>query len=318
MLLDDLLTRRVVVLSGKGGVGKSVVGLALALAARDRGKSVLLVEIEAPLEAGRHLGLGAVGPRVREVEPGLALVNLDPDTVMHEYIVETVKLEALARRVIDSPVYQRFYSAAPGLPELMMLGKIMVLSEERLGRGNAFRYDLVILDAPATGHGLAFLRVPQAASTAIPIGPIGNNARRIMALLRDPQKTALVVVAIPEEMAVVEGIELFRLAREEAKVEPVGVILNRCEERRFTAAQEKDVLDLTATDAHGPIDEGIELRAAVAAARRQIRRRKLTVFYEKRLRKALPVPVVCLPQILDGQLSRSAIESLAARIEGAA
>ena len=131
MLLDSLLSRRVLILSGKGGVGKSVVGMALAIAARDRGKRVLLVEVAAPLEAARVLGGRPARGRLGEVLPGLVTLNLDPRAVMDEYVRHVVQLEILARRVLDSPIYQRFFATAPGLPELMTLGKIMVLEEAR-------------------------------------------------------------------------------------------------------------------------------------------------------------------------------------------
>ena len=171
---------------------------------------MLLVEVAAPLEASRRLG----GPpsRGREVEvlPGLFTLNLDPQTVMDEYVRHVVKLDLVARRILASPVYHRFFAAAPGLKELMVLGKIMVLEEAHRRLSREPLYDLIVLDAPATGHGLAYLKVPLAASRAIPVGPIGHNARRILQLLRDPARTALVVVAAPEEMAVVEAVELYR------------------------------------------------------------------------------------------------------------
>src|SRR5947208_955859 len=180
MLLDDLLSRRLLVLSGKGGTGKSVVGTALAIAARGRGKRVLLVEVDAPLEAPRYLGAPRTGGREAEVRPGLFTVNLDPAAVMDEYVRRVVRVDVLARRILDSPVYRRFFAAAPGLPELMVLGKIMVLEEARASRFSSRpRYDLIVVDAPATGHGLAFLGVPLAASRAVPAGPIGSNARPI-------------------------------------------------------------------------------------------------------------------------------------------
>ena len=208
MLLDSLLEHRLVVLTGKGGVGKSVVGASLALAARERGKRVLLVEVAAPLEASRRLG----GPRSRgrEVEalPGLFTLNLDPQDAMDEYVRHVVKLDLVARRILANPVYQRFFAAAPGLRELMVLGKIMVLEEARRRLSREPLYDLIVVDAPATGHGLAYLKVPLAASRAIPVGPVGHNARRILQLFRDPERTALVIVAAPEEMAVVEAVEL--------------------------------------------------------------------------------------------------------------
>ena len=219
-LLDDLLEKRLVFLSGKGGVGKSLMGAALARAARDRGKKVLLVEVDAPLEAARYLGRPPVGGRETEVEPGLFTVNLRPRRVMDEYVRHLLKIDLFARRVIESPIYGRFFAAAPGLKELMVLGKIMVLEEERTGFSGRPRYDLIVVDAPATGHGLQFLKIPLAASKAVPVGPVGANARRVLAMLRDPERTALGIVAIPEEMAVVEATELHRMATDVSASRP--------------------------------------------------------------------------------------------------
>lgn len=315
MLLDSLLSRRLVVLSGKGGVGKSVVGASLALAARERGNRVLLVEVAAPAEAARLLGGAPSRGRVTEALPGLFTVNLDPAAVMDEYVRHVVRIEMLARRVLESPIYRRFFAAAPGLKELMVLGKVMVLEEARARRRPL--YDLVILDAPATGHGLAFLKVPQAASAAVPVGPIGHNARRVLALLRDPRRTALVVVAIPEEMAVVEAVELHRLATEELKMEPAAVVLNACHERRFSDDDEAEVLRLAALGEDGEAQPGVPLRAALRAARRQIRRRKLTRFYRTRLRRALDTPLVSLPFLFRESLSLEDLRRLAGALEAA-
>ena len=110
-----------------------------------------------------------------------------------------------------------------------------------------------MVDAPATGHGLAFLKVPLAASAAVPVGPIGHNARRVLAMLRDPGRTALVVVAIPEEMAVVEAVQFHRLAAGEIGMEPAAIVLNGCHERRFTDEDEAEVLRLTAEGADGDV-----------------------------------------------------------------
>src|SRR5512141_839927 len=207
MLLDALFSRRVVILTGKGGVGKSVVGAALALAARDRGRRVLLVEVGAPLEAARLWGGPPSRGREIEVLPGLFTVNLDPRGVMDEYVRHVVKLELIVKRILESPIYHRFLAAAPGLKELMVLGKIMVLEEARARLSHKPLWDLIVVDAPATGHGLAFLKVPLVATSAVPVGPIATNARRVLSLRRDAAKTALLVVAIPEEMAVVEGLQ---------------------------------------------------------------------------------------------------------------
>jgi anion-transporting ArsA/GET3 family ATPase len=317
MLLDSLLTRRFVVLTGKGGVGKSVVGAALALAARARGKRVLLVEVAAPLEASGRLG----GPpsRGKEVEalPGLFTLNLDPQTVMDEYVRHVVKLDLVARRILASPIYHRFFAAAPGLKELMVLGKIMVLEEAHRRLSREPLWDLIVLDAPATGHGLAYLKVPLAASAAVPVGPIGHNARRVLRLVRDPARTALVVVAAPEEMAVVEAVELDRLARAEVGIEPSAIVLNGCHERRFSDQDEAEVLRLAASGAEGEIEPGVPLPAALRAARRQIRRRKLTRFYRDRLRRTLEAPLVSLPFLFREALGVAELRQLAGALETA-
>ena len=319
MVIDDLLERRLVVLSGKGGVGKSLVGMALARVARERGKRVLLVEVDTPreTEAARYLGAGPVGPKLSEIEPGLFALNLDPRGVMDEYVRETVKVDFLARKILENPVYHRFFAAAPGLPELMVMGKVMMLEQEKEGWSRRPRYDLVILDAPATGHGLAFLKVPLAASQAVPVGPVGTNARRILQLLRDAQRTALVLVAIPEEMAVVEAAEFHRVAREEIGIEARALVLNACHERRFARAEEAEVLRLIAQGASGRLPGGVPLQGALQAARRQLRRAKLTRYYQGWLRKRLPLPTIALPYVFDEDIGSAAVDVLAARLAAA-
>ena len=318
MLLDDLLSRRLVVLTGKGGTGKSVVGTALALAACARGKRVLLVEIDAPLEASRYLGAAPVGGREAQIRPGLFAVNMDPAAVMDEYVRETARVDLIARKILENPVYHRFFAAAPGLPELMVLGKIMVLEEQRASRFSSRpRYDLIVVDAPATGHGISFLKVPVAASQAVPVGPVGHNARRILSMLRDAERTALVLVAVPEEMAAVEAQELHRAAVDELGMEPAVLVLNQCHERRFRREEEAEILRLAAENADGRLVRGVGLRAALSAARRHLRRRKLTQFYQTRLRRAIPLPLVSLPYLFDEDLGPSSIERLAQRLEAA-
>jgi anion-transporting ArsA/GET3 family ATPase len=316
MLLDDLLRKRVLVLTGKGGVGKSTVGLALALAARRREKSVLLVEIDAPLDASRRLGMASAASGVGELLPGLSALNLRPQAVMDEYVRHIVKIELLARRILDSPVYVRFFTAAPGLKELILLGKILTLEEAREGWSKRPRYDLIVLDAPATGHGLSLLQVPVAASKAARLGPVGRNASRILGLLQDPKKTAVGLVAIPEEMAVVEAIDLHS-SLEEAGFPSAAVFLNACHDSRFTSSQEAEILRLSARNTRGRLEGRIGLEGALVAARRQIRRRRLTRVYEGRLKRALPLPLKRLPFVYEETLGWDALESLSEGLEGA-
>src|SRR6266702_861718 len=298
MLLDTLLGRRLLFLSGKGGVGKSVVGAALALLARDRGKRVLMVEIASPLEAARYFGASPSGPRETEVVPGLFTVNLDSAGVMEEYVRHVVKIEMLARRILESPIYHRFFAAAPGLKELMTLGKLLVLAEAHEGWSRRPRYDLIVVDAPATGHGLSLLKVPVAASEAVPVGPVGRQARRLLGLLRDKKKTGLVIVTVPEEVG----------------IQAQAVVLNACHERRFSEAEEAEVLRLAAGGASGRLERGIPLAGALRAARRQLRRAKLTRFYQTRLKRSLPLPLVALPYLFREEIGPEDVRELAERL----
>lgn len=314
MLLDDLLGRRLILLSGKGGVGKSVVGAALALAARERGRRVLLLEVDAPLPASRYLDAPPAGSKEAEARPGVFTVNLKPQEVMDEYVRRNVRVELVVRRIVESPIYRRFFAAAPGLKELMVLGKILVLSEQRGGFTRQPRYDLVIADLPATGHGLALLKVPAAASAAIPVGPVGHQARWILKRLRDPAWTALLVVAIPEEMAVVEALELEHTAASDVGVRPTAFVLNACHERRFSTGEEASVLELTKRRAAGSLRGGVRLEDALQAARRQLRRARLTRFHERRLRRGSGLPVVRLPFLYRERLGLDAVRALASHL----
>jgi anion-transporting ArsA/GET3 family ATPase len=199
----------------------------------------------------------------------------------------------------------------------MVLGKIMMLEEARARFSQKPTWDLLVVDAPATGHGLAFLKVPLVASSAVPVGPVGHNARRVLTLLRDRRRTALVVVAVPEEMAVVEAVQFHGLATEELEMPPAAIVLNACHERRFTDEDEAEVLRLTAGGVEGDIARGVPLPAALRAARRQIRRRKLTRFYRDRLRRTLDTPLVSLPFLFREALGPDDVRLLAAKLEAA-
>ena len=179
---------------------------------------------------------------------------------MDEYVRHVVKIDLLARRILESPIYHRFFAAAPGLKELMVLGKIMVLEEARERWSRKPRYDLIVVDAPATGHGLSLLKVPErGVRAAVPVGPVGTNARRILAMLRDPKRTALVIVAIPEEMAVVEAVEFHRLAVEEVGIEAERRGPERLPRAAVHDAEEAEVLRLAAEGATGRLGRGMPL-----------------------------------------------------------
>lgn len=204
--LDEILSRRLLFTVGKGGVGRTTVSLALALAAARRGKQVLLIEFE----GGRSLEKGLADLRdhadTAAVAESLGYCVVDGRTALEEYLGMVVPVRRLLGTIFRSAIYQYFVAAAPGLKELMAIGKIWFEAErrERDGEGP----DLVIVDAPATGHGLQYLRMPQAAAETFGSGLVHREAERVAGLLRDHERTAAVLVTLPEEMPVREAVAL--------------------------------------------------------------------------------------------------------------
>jgi anion-transporting ArsA/GET3 family ATPase len=205
--LAMLSSRRLVVVTGKGGVGKSVVTAALGRLLAAAGRRVLLLEVD-PRETLHELtGVAPSGGEVVTVEPRLRLQNLQPRHVFEALVREHVRLEFLVRRVVASPVFQHFVDAAPGLKELAILGHALrvIRGIERLPGGAA---DLVILDAPATGHGVSMLAAPFVVTEVVEGGPFAYLASELAAFVADAASTAIVVVTLAEEMPVQEALEL--------------------------------------------------------------------------------------------------------------
>src|SRR5512137_425229 len=203
---SDLLDRRLVVVTGKGGVGKSTVSAALAVLAARRGKRVLVTEIDARERIAPMLGGRPSGPVVRQVLPGISTVNVDPRHSLEEYALLVVKVRAIYQAVFENRVVRFFLRAVPSLAETLMLGKVLheARSEER-GRP---RWDLVVVDAPSTGHAVQLLGVPRALLDTVPGGPLRRDAEWMHTLLTSPERTAVALVSLPEEMPVTETAEL--------------------------------------------------------------------------------------------------------------
>lgn len=290
--LARLASRRLVVVTGKGGVGKSVVATALGRLLAAAGRRVLLLEVD-PRETLHELtGVAPSGGEVVAVEARLRLQNLQPRRVFEALVREHLHLEFLVRRVVASPLFQHFVDAAPGLEALAVLGHALrvVRGIELLPGGPA---DVVILDAPATGHGVSMLAAPFVVTEVVERGPFAHLAGELAAFIADAASTAIVVVTLAEEMPVQEALELRGAL--EARVgrapdllvvnalyppgpEPRGAIgesaLGLWRERR--AINERELARLAARW-HGsrvelplvPRDRGTRLVGAIAAALRQ-------------------------------------------------
>ncbi len=206
-MLDTLSRRQLLVITGKGGVGKSAVAAALGLLFRDLGRRTLLLEVDPRESLHNWLGVPPSGGDIVEVRRGLYLQHLEPRHEMDDLVREQLRIGPLVRRVLASPVYSHFADGAPGLKELAVLGHALRLVAGPRIKG-APNVDVVVLDAPASGHGVSLLTAPALASGVIRQGPFGRMAAHLADLVADHRRCGIVVVTLAEEMPAQEALEL--------------------------------------------------------------------------------------------------------------
>lgn len=204
--LAALGRRRLLVVTGKGGVGKSTVAAGLGRLLAGRGRRTLVLEVDPRESVHRLLGLPPSGGEIVAAGGGLHLQNLRPRQVLDQIIRERVRLGALARKVLRSPVYEQIAEGMPGLREVAVIRHSLTLTEGADGG-----FDTVILDAPATGHGVSLLAAPGLVAGVISTGPVGRMAAELAAFVADPERCGVVVVTLAEEMPVDEALELGEL-----------------------------------------------------------------------------------------------------------
>jgi anion-transporting ArsA/GET3 family ATPase len=202
-MTDGLWQRRVIFVLGKGGVGRSTVAHALALAAASHGRSVGLVEVNGARSLAQAFG---VRPRHEAVAVAdrVALMSMSAAGCLEEYVADRLKVAPLARAVFRTRLMGALLDGIPGMSDLLHHGKIHSLVDP----ARPHRYDLLVVDAPATGHGLQFLETPNALAEMTRRGPLHEEAALIAARLADPAHTASVVVTLGEELPVLEAVEL--------------------------------------------------------------------------------------------------------------
>jgi anion-transporting ArsA/GET3 family ATPase len=215
---SQLFQRRFAIVAGKGGVGRTTVAAALGLVAARYGLRTCLVQLHARDDLGALVGSSSRSYAPKRLDPALPLYgcNLLPAEALREYGLMKLKFRALHNLVFENDVMRRLLRMVPGMNEMLMLGKAWHM--EAIERSDARpdgrpAWDLLVVDAPATGHGVSLLRLPQTILDAVPYGPMADDARAMRALLADPERTALHVVTLPQELPANEALELCDQAR---------------------------------------------------------------------------------------------------------
>jgi anion-transporting ArsA/GET3 family ATPase len=286
-------------------VGKSTVAAALGLAAAARGLRTIVAEVSARDDISRTLSGGPAAPFAeRQIADGLSHISIDPEQAMEEYLVDQLPVRALAEVLTASRAFTYLAAATPGMRELLTMGKVWELAQEARRTPGARPYDLVVLDAPATGHGVAVLRAPRTFADAARLGPIARQGRTIDAMLTDPSRTGVVAVATAEEMPVNEALALRASVRDELGLDLDLAVVNGMLPDRLTAA-EAEALSAVA-GAPGRVARSHHARAR--AQRAQL----------ARLRRGLRdtgVPVATLPFCFAAELCADDLAALGRRLD---
>ena len=301
--MSGLLDKRLIFVTGKGGVGKSTVAIALGLVGARSGLRTIVVELAAQDRIRSALTEDGGETFVEhELAPGLFTISIDPQHAMDEYL--RVKAGQVGHLLGSSKLFQAFAMATPGMRDLLTIGKVWELAQlERRTRGAA-PYDLVVVDAPATGHGLAILQTPKTFAEIARVGPIAHQGRTIATTIADPTFTAVVAVARAEEMPVTETLLLRdALARDGMALH--DVVVNAVYPPRFDA-DEVEQLRRAAAEADSPL-----ARAAIRAALSERDRAANQQRQLDRLAAGLGDRLVELPFVFVEHLDRPGLDLLA-------
>jgi anion-transporting ArsA/GET3 family ATPase len=305
--VTDLLDKRVVFVTGKGGVGKTTVAVALGLRAAAEGKRTIVCEVSAQENASRIFDHTEVGFHEVEMAENLWSISIDPDESMREYVLLQLKVRAMRDMLFRSRIFTYLAAATPGLKELVTIGKIWELAQLDRKVKQGRKYDLVIVDAPATGHGIGFLQTPRTFAAIARVGPIHSQAQQLDRLITDHSHTGVAIIALPEEMPVNESAALEHDLRDEVGVAVDRIYLNGLYPERFSK-EEAERLASLADKENGVV------RAAARAALSEHNRARSQRAQLARLRRRVEAPVKTLPFLFEPELGVEQAGQLARKL----
>jgi anion-transporting ArsA/GET3 family ATPase len=306
-----LLDKRLVFVTGKGGVGKSTVSAALGLAAARAGRRTIVVELAHQDRLARALGVDDSHFREAAVHDGLYTISLDPQHALEEYLRIQLRVKPLADLLFSSRMFQYLAVATPGLAEMVTMGKVWELAQRRRKVRDAEPYDLVIVDAPATGHGVGIMRTPKTFADIARVGPVAQQGRAIHQTVVDSDHTGVLAVALPEEMPVNETVMLRDELRGALGMGIDRVVVNALYPQRFGPRHRASLA--RALDTAGDLVERAALRAALSEQARAAGQREQVA----RLEDELGMEAVALPFVFEPELGREQLESLSHELEAA-
>ncbi len=295
------------IVTGKGGVGKTTVSVALGMRAAAEGKRTIVCEVSAQENASRMFEHTTVGFHEVELEENLWAISIDPDESMREYVLLQLKVRAMRDMLFRSRIFNYLAAATPGLKELVTIGKIWELAQLDRKVKSGRKYDTVIVDAPATGHGVGFLQTPRTFANIARVGPIHSQAQTLDNFITDHDNTGVAIVALPEEMPVNESAALEHDLVEEVGVAVDRVYLNGLYPERFSKEEAERLGALAAAEDGAP-------KAAARAALSEFGRARSQRAQLARLRRRAQAPVKTLPFLFEPDLGPEAARRLSKRL----
>lgn len=308
----DLYQKRFLLFSGKGGVGKTTLASSFALSCARRGERTLLMELNVKNKTSSLFGASRVDEEIREVEENLFAVNVTPQAAMREYALMVLKIKLVYRAVFENRLVRSFLRVIPGLNELVMLGKAYYHAIE-VDADDRPVWDKVIVDAPATGHGIFFLKIPSVITSLIGSGLMFDEAQRIIDLLRDPLRTALVLVTLAEDMPVNETLMMSDVVRDEMEIPVACVFANAIyrplfepEQIQWIEAAREHLRSAEQSD-----NEALKINGFLEAARFRQDRVDMQQGYLHRLREEGDWPLFEVPFYFHDRMSFAVIDEIA-------